>query len=319
MKNTALVLLLVTLVSCSPFKSPDAVERETVLKEIHPVKIERIADEIHETGKKLSVYASPKGPEALQFLSYMIPVLHERGELSIRLWFLENNSDEEIKAFLEGREGAPDASDMLRHANPILCGFEPYAGFLEKLRSFYSELEDPESLSVISSDDVLLDFRLYNGHFLPKEERLVYLVHSPLQTGRHWDLPFEGLLYSMMIHEWPLKEFGAVDIRDSSLGSSSLTGRDAQEGSMASDQIDGLFLMSFPREYVAMQRLDGFVNEQNIAEVLKFFPRQLIREKTRPASYLANAKIESRHNSAVRSLRKMYEAVYREIPGQEAP
>lgn len=319
MKYTAIPLLLLSLLSCTPLSSPDVAEREALKKEILPVKIEGVADEIGESGKKLIVYASPKGREALQFLSYMIPLLHERGELSMRLWFLANNDAEEVRAFLEGKESAPSASDLLRRANPILCGFEAYRSFLERLRVFYSNLEDPSSFSISSSDEVLMDFRLYNGQFLPKGEDLVYLVHSPLQTGRQWDLPFEGLLYSMMIYEWPMREYGAIDIRGSSLGASYLTGRDAHEETAAADLIDGLFLMSFPREYQEMKRIEGFVNEQNVSQVLEFFPRQLIREKTKPASYLANARIDFRHNRAERRLKKMYEAVYREIPGQDAP
>ena len=315
MKNTVLFCLLLSLISCSPFHSPTASESEILRKEVHPGKIAVLFDELLASGRGLTVYASPKGPEALEFLTYIIPLLHEQEKLSIRLWFLRNSSDDDIKRFLQGKEDAPDAAELLRRADPILCGFESYSSFLEKLKSFYTDLDDPESMMITSSDEAILDFRLYNGQFLPAGERSVYLVHSPLPVRHHWELPFEGLLYSMMIHEWPLHEYGAVSISENYLGSLFLTSQDAHDKYMASDRIDGLFLMSYPRDYIPMKRIEGFVSEENVADVLDFFPRQLIREKTKPASYLVNSKIDSRHNRAVRKLKRLYNAVKEKVPG----
>ena len=317
MKHIALILSITTLLSCSPFHSPESSERDIIRNEIHPRKIETVIGQVLDSGKDLTVYASPKGPEALEFLSYVIPVLHEQGDLSLRLWFLKNNSDSEVKAFLEGEDGAYTASDLLRRANPVLGGFMAYETFLLNLKSFYNNLEDSESLKISSSDNVILDFRLYDGTFKEEAERNVYLIHSPLPDGRRWEFPFQGILYSMMIHEWPLREYSAIDISGNYLGSSYLTERDADENRTASELIDGLFLMSFPREYIPMTRIESFVTEENISEVLSFFPRQLIREKTKPASYLVNRKIKASHKKAVRSLKRMYESILEEIPGNE--
>ncbi len=315
MKKALYLLLLLTFMSCTPFRSPSSSEIEILKQEIQPGKIEELGRHIVSTGTGMIVYASPKGPEALAFLSYIIPLLNSRSSLSLRFWFLENNSDERILSFLKGDLNGPSAEDLLRRADPELCGFEPYRDFLIKLKAYYGELEEEERFKISSSDDVLLDFRLYNGDFLRDDERSVYLIHSPLREGRHWEFPFEGILYAMMIQEWPLQNYGYIRVEKNSLGSSFLTSRDAGEERLASERIDGLILMSYPEEYFPMKRIDSFVNEENIAEVLDFFPRQLIREKTKPASYLVNRKIDARHRKATRKLGRLYEAVREEIPG----
>ena len=318
MKNILLLFPLLILISCTPLSVPDTPQRQLLNEALQPRKIETLVDEILDAGHDLTVYASPKGPEALSFLSYVIPVLHDHGKLSMRLWFLANSSDEDIMGFLAGRSGAPDAEELLRKANPILCGFEAYRLFLEKLKTFYTELEDPESFTISSSDDVVLDFRLYDGHFLPKENREVYLIHSPLPVGRaSWELPFKGILYSMIIHEWPLREYAGLNITGTSLASDYLTRQDDRNNSPASDKIDGLFLLSYPRQYSPMERIEGFINPENVSRVLSFFPRQIIREKTKPASYLVNMKIDYKHDRAVRKLNRIYRRILEIVPGYE--
>ncbi len=319
MKSVWLMLLFAffALVSCHALVIPDEKLHKKLAKDFKPEKIFEMTERIIQEGKKMRVYGNPKGPESFLFIKYMVPLLYQKEHLSMRLWFLQNNSDKEILAWLKDEPGALNERQLLLRADARLCGFQEYEDLLKTIKEFYQSLEDPQSIELSGKEDVFLDFRLYDGDF-GNEDRVRCLLHSPLRRGKtRWELPFKGRLYFMMIYDWPLDHYSALNLKESPIGQIPLNKAQEKTNRDARDFLDELILMSYQKSSTdnnyTMTPLKNFITETNVKTALLFFPRQLIRKKTGAAAWLIKRKI----NRQNQKLEKRINALYKKISDLE--
>ncbi|MBF9018388.1 MULTISPECIES: hypothetical protein [unclassified Oceanispirochaeta] len=308
MKKLLLLILPVLMISCSgkSIEELDETVRHQYSDESSRISIADLIDNNIEAERKIRISGNQKSTEALELMKFMMPLLHDRNKLNISFWFLDGCNDSEIAAFLKKEEGAPSAEDLLFNTDPRITGYLEYRDFLLGIQDFYQSLKDPENMTVGNEADSFVRFTLFD----PQEkidDRSHYLVHSPiLIDNRKWELPFRGLLYFMMIHDWPLEHYSAINIKGSFLEELYLTKNDKSEERTAGSYLDAVILMGYPENNKPFSSIVSFINEENIADAVKFYPRQLIREKTKPAAYLVNNKVDRKHRKLSRSLEKQY-------------
>jgi hypothetical protein len=308
MKRLLLLLPALVMISCSggSFKAPDESLRHSYNYESSRISIVSLIENDIAEEKKIQIAVHQKSPEALELMKFIIPVLHDRNQLNISFWFLDGNSDAEITAFLKDKVDAPSAEDLLFNTDPRNTGYQEYREFLFGMRTFYKSLSDPENMTIGNAADSFIRFSLFNDEN-QNNSRSHYLVHSPLLIDNSkWELPFHGQLYYMMINDWPLNHYSAIKIKGSVLEDMFLTIRDESEERRAGSYLDALILMSYPDNYTPFSSIPSFINEENITDAVKFYPRQIIREKTKPATYLVNKKVERKHRKLSRSLEREY-------------
>lgn len=308
MKKLLLLILPVLMISCSgeSIKELDETVRQYYSDESSRISIADLIDNDIEAERKILISGNQKSMEALELMKFMIPLLHDRNQLNISFWFLDGSNDSEIAAFLNKEEGALSAEELLFNTDPRITGYLEYRDFLLGIRDFYQSLENPENMTIGNEADSFVRFSLFD----PQEkidDRSHYLIHSPiLKDNRKWELPFRGLLYFMMIHDWPLEHYSAINIKGSFLEELYLTRSDKSEERTAGSYLDAVILMGYPENNKPFSSIVSFINEENIADAVKFYPRQLIREKTKPAAYLVNSKVDRKHRTLSRSLEKQY-------------
>lgn len=308
MKKLLLLILPVLMISCSG-KSLNEVDeslRQQYNNEVTRTSIADLIDKSIESDRKILISVNEKSSEALELMKFLLPVLHDRNKLSVSFWFLDGNSDTDIMAFLRDEISAPAAEDLLFNTDPRTTGYLEYRDFLLSMKDFYLSLKDPESMNVGNEEDSFLRFSLYDP-LVKTDERNHYLVHTPLLIeNRKWEIPLDGQLYFMMIHDWPLDHYSALPVEGSLLEQMYLSKFDRSSDRTIGSYIDGIILMGYQDYYEPFSPIGNFITEGNIAEAVKFFPGQLIREKTKPAAYLVNSKVSRKHRKLSRTLEKQY-------------
>ncbi|MDC7232327.1 MAG: hypothetical protein PQJ58_03790 [Spirochaetales bacterium] len=315
-----LVILYVYItLSCSgrSVSAPDETLRQQLDAENSRIRIPDLIDKDLDEEKRVLISVHQKSPEALQLMKFLVPLLYDREMLTISFWFLDGNSESDIKLFLSKDSDAPTAEELLFNTDPRITGYEEYKDFLTGLQDFYGSLDDPETMQVVHEDDAFLRFSLYDPERI-NEDRSTYILHSPLlPDNRHWEIPFKGYLYYMMIHRWPYEQYSALLFKDSPLKEMYLTKYDQSAGRTAGSYLDGAILMGFNETYTPFTPLPSFINEKNIQQAVEFYPRQFIREKTKPAAYLVNRKVERKHKKLSRTLGREYDKVLELVPWRE--
>ncbi|QEN07349.1 hypothetical protein EXM22_04850 [Oceanispirochaeta crateris] len=316
MKYTALFsMTLLLLFSCKAkdLAIPDADERQMFNSLVHN-GISAYIDKELEAGHKILINGNSSSVEQFALLKYLIPVLHDKDSLNIGFWFLRGNSDEEIISYLRGDQDALSASELLFNTDPVLCGFQEYADFLAYMKEFYESLDTKEDMIISSFDTATVYFDLYaQGRNL--EDWTDLLLHTPLvMPNKRVELPFAGRLYFMMIHDWPLNRYSVIELKDTFLEDQYLTSYDKKMENTAGQKTDALILLDFPHSYEGLTKLEGFIGEGNVTQALESFPRQLIRKKLKPASYLVNKKVDSIHRKINRRMAREYEKISGLLP-----
>jgi len=238
----------------------------------------------------------------ITLLRYLVPVLHDAGHPSMALWFLHSGDEERIEAFMSGSDESITAEDLLFRADPARAGYTEYRDFLDYLKAFNAALPENSTFRVSGLPplpDQADPFLVYTIPELPVSSgtRDRVLIHNPLQNSSgHWEIPFQGGLVHLMIHKWSLYRYSGILLSDSPFGDLYLTIEDRDAGRKVSEQYDGLILMGDREIFQPLSLLEGFINEGNTAAALESFPDQWIREQIKPAAYLMNRKLSSRHN-----------------------
>lgn len=310
MKNILFALIPFLLISCGgAVQVPDDAVRRDLNEKTTRLRISEVIDSEIAADNKIQINGNSKSYEAIELIKFLVPLLEDRGNLSMGFWFTDGCSDEEILGFLNDEEGAPEAVDLLFKTDPVLAGFTPYQELLEGIKSFYQEIDNPEDILITSSDEAFVRFDLYErGDF--DDGRKQYLIHSPLLNSRgRWEMPFQGQLYFMMIHDWLLENYRIIPMEGSVLEYSFLTRENESDGITAGSLMDGIILMGRDSSYTPFHRIEAFITEENIPYALEFFPKQIIREKTNPATYLVNKKVSGRHRRSSRKLEKLYSLI----------
>lgn len=303
-----ILILPALLLSCSgrSLKSVDQIQRQQYNKGTQRISISSLIDQSLESEKRILISVNQKSREALGLMKFIIPILHNRDKLNISFWFLDGNSDTAIMSFLRDEEDAPSAVELLFNADPRITGYLEYEEFLLGMKDFYQSLNEPETMVVGNAADAYVRFSLYDPS-AKINGRDHYLVHSPLLIENNkWEIPFNGQLYFMMIHDWTLNQYAAIPVKGSILEDMFVSKFDASTGQTTVSYIDALILMGYPQSYLPFTPIETFINEENISEAVKFYPGQLIKEKTKPAAYLVNSKVERKHRKLSRSLDKQY-------------
>ena len=318
MKNILLLLTPVLLLSCgAAVQIPDAAQRREYNEHTTRLTIPAVVEREIADGNMIQINANSKSYEAIELMNYLIPLLDDRDHLSMSFWFLDGNSDSDILSWLNDDPESPSARELLFTSDPVLAGFTPYEEFLDGLREFYRTLEVPQNMSITTSYNAFVRFELFENREFDSR-RTQYLVHSPVLNAKSgWEMPFKGHLYFMMIHDWLLENYRIIPVKDSVLEESYLTSTDEKEGVAAGSYLDGLILMGWSSEYTPFPGIESFITEENIAQALEFFPRQIIREKTNPATYLVNKKVSTRHRRISRHLEKLYSKITELEPADE--
>ncbi|MDA3956519.1 hypothetical protein [Oceanispirochaeta sp.] len=315
MKHTALLFFLFLFLSCrvQTISTPTP-EEQRQYNDIPRRGIAILLDQEIQNGRKILISGNSQAPEQFELLRYLLPVLHDQDSLNIGFWFLEGNSDQEILSYLKNDSAALSESELLFNTDPLLCGFQEYVDFLIYMRDFYNSLDHQETMVITNSDEASVYYSLFRPG-IKNSDRTHFLIHSPiLMENNRVELPFKGLLYFQMIHEWPLDRFSAIEIKDTLLENRYLTSSDQDQHRTAGMRTDVLILLYYPTSYKPLSRIEGFINEENISEALKSFPGQIIRKKVKPASYLVNKKVERFHRALNRKMKNEYEQILQMEP-----
>ena len=315
MKNIIMLLTIPLLFSCHAnyIETPDSTERQLYNEVIH-VEIASAIEEEIKADRKILISGNSQSVEQFDLLKYLLPVLHDRKILSMGFWFLKGNSDLEILKYLRDDKDALTESELLFNTDPVLCGFQEYADFLVYMKDFYSNHDQPNEMVITDSDKALVYFDLYQQPGI-RDERYHFMIHTPiLLPGNHYELPFAGKLYYMMIHDWPLNHYNVLNIKGTILEDQFLTSSDRKLDITAGMIADALILLGYPESFSPLKKIDEFINEGNVSEALQSFPRQIIRKKVKPASYLVNKKVDRIHRNKYKKIEKEYERIRMMLP-----
>lgn len=261
-------------------------------------------------------------------LRSIVPILNDLQMRSMGFWFLDNINQEILDNYFIGNSDQYSADDLLFLSDPSKTGFYELKDFIVYLRDFIQESPEEASLWHISGTEPSEDtqtspFLIYSNsaQFEKKDTtdiRKRVLIHNLLlsENGK-WELPFQGALYNLMINNWPLYHYSGINLNESPFGNMYLSDADNREKIPVSLYYDSLILMGVENLFDPLSPIEGFINEGNTPEALKYFPDQLIRNKVKPASYLMNRTLRRQFNKRKRQFSKFSKIIDENYPSLE--
>lgn len=278
--------------------------------------------------EKIQLFGREEIRSDFSLLRSIVPVLNDLQMRSMGFWFLDNINQEILDNYFIGNSRQYSAEDLLFLSDPSKTGFYELKDFIVYLKDFIQKSPEEASLWHISGTQLSEDtqpspYLLYsNGTQSEKKDttdkRKRVLIHNLLlnENGK-WELPFQGALYNLMIHKWPLYRYSGINLNESPFGNLYLSETDNKEQNPISLYYDGLILMGVENLFDPLSPIEGFINEGNAPEALKHFPDQFIRNKVKPASYLMNRTLRRQLNKRKRIFSKFSEIIDENYPSLE--
>ncbi len=263
----------------------------------------------------------------LQLLTYLVPVLADMNKMTMELWFLSGVDQTILDCFFSGDESEYTAKDLLFLSDPSRTGYTEYADYLDYLRDFISHYPEPLDWKIsgitgygaeeessfiryISQEIYLADNGTAKGNKI--------LIHNPVWNSKgRMELPFQGALYYMMIHQWSLYQYSGIPLDDSPFGKLYLTQNDIAMDHQVQNDFDALILMGREEWLFPLNPIEQFINESNTPQALQSFPDQLIRKKAKPASYLMNFSLKREQKKIRKNLTKIQQILLENYPTGE--
>ncbi|OQY33759.1 MAG: hypothetical protein B6241_06820 [Spirochaetaceae bacterium 4572_59] len=331
-KIILLLLILVLFCGCSqgriiPIEEKQAAVLSSYLHSEHESPAELIRF-YAASDEKILLSGSNGIRSDFDLLRYIVPVLNDLQIRSMGFWFLNNISQEILDNYFSGNSDKYSAKDLLFLSDPSRTGFYELEEFILYLKDFIHRSPEEASLWQISGSELKEDsetspFLLYSCYSQSEdkkitEERKKILIHNLLlnENGK-WELPFQGALYDLMIHKWPLYHYSGINLNESPFGDLYLSEEDFRNNDTVSRYYDGLILMGVEDLFDPLSPIEAFINEGNTAEALEFFPDQLIRKKVKPASYLMNRTLRSQFNKMKRQFSRFSKIIDENYPSLE--
>lgn len=170
-----LMLLMATILlySCKEGKIPPHYtprEAENLAREIRlsPIKPDTHVVGLFEEGNIVELVDIPGYRGGVDFLKYIVPLLHSQGINDLDLWFIAPQSHDRGNALIRGDSFDREIALLLVGEASYLHLYEEYIDFLEYLYNLNRTIEDEESkinLSTLSEDSTK------RGIILVKEKR----------------------------------------------------------------------------------------------------------------------------------------------------
>ena len=328
MKKLLILCIIVLLGSCSRLEiTPPAAEVERTLTnylEETGMSPAALIHQVKDQNRSVLLVGVRGVQSDLELLAYFIPVLTDMGELSLGLWFLDNVPSPMIDEYFSDDSSGLEADDLLFASDPSFTGYREYREFLEYLRDFIISLPEETHWLVSGSDTQKNNtFFIYIPYselstFSPRDDKYTIFIHNPVQPAEEKSyFPFQGQLYYMLIHKWPQYRYAAIDLAASPFGSLFFNSLDQETGTPVRERFDGVLLAGIEKGFTPLHRIEDFINENNAPEALEAFPRQIIRKKIKPASYLMNMKLRKEDRKWRNSLKKMSDFLSEYYPSFE--
>ena len=263
----------------------------------------------------------------LQFLTYLVPVLADMGSLTMELWFLNGVDQAVLDRFFSGEESDYTANDILFLSDPSRTGYTEYADYLDYLRDFIGHYPEQLNWNISGINRDRDDGKVFFVRYISQEIYIAdnevaggykILIHNPVLNSKgRMELPFQGALYYMMIHEWPLYQYSGIPLENSPFGELYLTQNAITMSHQVQNEFDAIILMGRDEWLFPLNPIEKFINENNTARALMSFPDQLIRKKAKPASYLMNLKLKRDQKRIQKNLSGIQQILLENYPSSE--